>query len=222
MASRNHFPPILSRYTLSRVPFAEFSRTALLELALPFHDPPSREVYEDDVCLAFHDVAPQAPVHILMIPKNRDGMTQLRYAKKKHEESRRGASPSWKCFFFLRFKAFSWWSRRFVQCSRCIGRIKEDGGAVTRFPATPRAEGPFRRPELLRLLRLLGHMMLKIGQIAKEQNLAEYRLVVNDGAGAGQTVRPSSRDGDDEPCASTEATGTVKKRRPNSIRPDSW
>jgi histidine triad (HIT) family protein len=84
-------------------------------------DIPSKKVYEDDVCLAFHDVAPQAPVHILMIPKNRDGMTQLRYAKKKHEE-------------------------------------------------------------------LLGHMMLKIGQIAKEQNLAEYRLVVNDGAGAGQTV----------------------------------
>lgn len=27
-------------------------------------------VYEDDLCLAFHDVNPQAPVHVLLIPKN--------------------------------------------------------------------------------------------------------------------------------------------------------
>ncbi|MBF2055727.1 MAG: histidine triad nucleotide-binding protein [Cyanobacterium sp. T60_A2020_053] len=26
-------------------------------------------VYEDDLCLAFKDIAPQAPVHILVIPK---------------------------------------------------------------------------------------------------------------------------------------------------------
>jgi len=25
--------------------------------------------YEDDRCLAFHDVAPQAPVHVLVLPK---------------------------------------------------------------------------------------------------------------------------------------------------------
>ncbi len=25
--------------------------------------------YEDDVCLAFHDINPQAPVHLLLIPK---------------------------------------------------------------------------------------------------------------------------------------------------------
>ena len=30
---------------------------------------PSRTVYEDDFTLAFHDIAPQAPVHILVIPK---------------------------------------------------------------------------------------------------------------------------------------------------------
>ena len=28
-----------------------------------------RIVYEDDLCLAFHDVSPQAPVHVLLIPK---------------------------------------------------------------------------------------------------------------------------------------------------------
>ena len=30
---------------------------------------PARTVYEDQYALAFHDVAPQAPVHILVIPK---------------------------------------------------------------------------------------------------------------------------------------------------------
>ncbi len=30
---------------------------------------PSRTVYEDEWALAFHDISPQAPVHILVIPK---------------------------------------------------------------------------------------------------------------------------------------------------------
>ncbi|GAQ93967.1 histidine triad (HIT) family protein [Thermodesulfovibrio aggregans] len=30
---------------------------------------PSKIVYEDDLVLAFEDIAPQAPVHILVIPK---------------------------------------------------------------------------------------------------------------------------------------------------------
>ena len=30
---------------------------------------PCRRVYEDDHALAFHDVNPQAPVHVLVIPK---------------------------------------------------------------------------------------------------------------------------------------------------------
>jgi histidine triad (HIT) family protein len=30
---------------------------------------PARIEYEDDRCLAFHDVAPQAPTHVLVIPK---------------------------------------------------------------------------------------------------------------------------------------------------------
>lgn len=30
---------------------------------------PAEIVYEDDVCLAFKDVNPQAPMHILIIPK---------------------------------------------------------------------------------------------------------------------------------------------------------
>ena len=30
---------------------------------------PARIVYEDDQCVAFHDVNPQAPVHVLIIPR---------------------------------------------------------------------------------------------------------------------------------------------------------
>lgn len=34
---------------------------------------PSNKVYEDDICLAFRDIDPQAPVHILVIPKTHIG-----------------------------------------------------------------------------------------------------------------------------------------------------
>ncbi|MEG0825652.1 MAG: histidine triad nucleotide-binding protein [Oscillospiraceae bacterium] len=34
---------------------------------------PSRKVYEDDVCFAFYDIDPQAPVHFLVIPKQHIG-----------------------------------------------------------------------------------------------------------------------------------------------------
>ncbi len=30
---------------------------------------PAKIAYEDDLCMAFHDVNPQAPVHVLLIPK---------------------------------------------------------------------------------------------------------------------------------------------------------
>jgi histidine triad (HIT) family protein len=82
---------------------------------------PCNKVYEDDLVLAFNDINPQAPTHILLIPKDRKGMSQLRFAGPKHEE-------------------------------------------------------------------LLGHMMLTVGEIVKQQNLSDYRVVVNDGEGAGQTV----------------------------------
>ncbi len=42
-------------------------------------DIPSAKVYEDDTVLAFRDIAPQAPTHILVIPKTHipsvDGIT---------------------------------------------------------------------------------------------------------------------------------------------------
>lgn len=38
---------------------------------------PSSIVYEDEKVLAFRDINPQAPVHVLVIPKQRDGLTGL-------------------------------------------------------------------------------------------------------------------------------------------------
>jgi histidine triad (HIT) family protein len=36
-------------------------------------DIPSNKVYEDDYVLAFHDISPAAPVHVLVIPKKHIG-----------------------------------------------------------------------------------------------------------------------------------------------------
>jgi len=39
---------------------------------------PCNKVYEDNVCLAFHDIAPLAKVHILVIPKQKaTGMVDI-------------------------------------------------------------------------------------------------------------------------------------------------
>ena len=47
---------------------------------------PAFVVYEDDDVLAFHDIAPQAPVHIVIIPKFRDGLTGLSTAEERHKK----------------------------------------------------------------------------------------------------------------------------------------
>ncbi|KAK8651144.1 hypothetical protein V6N13_140757 [Hibiscus sabdariffa] len=47
---------------------------------------PATVVYEDDKVLAFRDIAPQAPTHILIIPKKRDGLTGLSKAEERHTE----------------------------------------------------------------------------------------------------------------------------------------
>ena len=36
-------------------------------------DIPSKKAYEDDLCLAFYDIDPQAPVHFLVVPKEHIG-----------------------------------------------------------------------------------------------------------------------------------------------------
>ena len=43
-------------------------------------------VHEDDKCLAFRDINPVAPTHVLVIPKHREGLTQLRMADAEHKD----------------------------------------------------------------------------------------------------------------------------------------
>eukprot|EP00929_Paragymnodinium_shiwhaense_P058306 TRINITY_DN29188_c0_g1_i1.p1 TRINITY_DN29188_c0_g1~~TRINITY_DN29188_c0_g1_i1.p1 ORF type:complete len:444 (+),score=122.49 TRINITY_DN29188_c0_g1_i1:89-1420(+) len=46
---------------------------------------PSEIVFEDDRCVVFKDINPAAPVHLLVIPKRREGLTQLRNAVADHD-----------------------------------------------------------------------------------------------------------------------------------------
>jgi hypothetical protein len=46
---------------------------------------PSKIVYEDEFVFAFRDIAPVAPTHILIIPKNKDGLTGVSKAEERHE-----------------------------------------------------------------------------------------------------------------------------------------
>jgi histidine triad (HIT) family protein len=81
---------------------------------------PADIVYEDEHCLAFRDINPQAPTHVLLIPKK--------------------------------------------EIPRLTDAVAEDAA-------------------------LLGHMMLAAGKIAGQLGVEDaFRLVVNNGAGAGQSV----------------------------------
>ena len=48
-------------------------------------DIPSSKVYEDDVCIAFNDISPQAPTHVLIVP--REHLDSLDTAEEKHKET---------------------------------------------------------------------------------------------------------------------------------------
>lgn len=46
---------------------------------------PSAKVYEDEVCIAFNDISPQAPTHLLIIP--REHFDSLDRAESRHKET---------------------------------------------------------------------------------------------------------------------------------------
>ncbi|ETV84471.1 hypothetical protein H257_03668 [Aphanomyces astaci] len=47
---------------------------------------PSTVVFENDKVLAFRDISPQAPVHVILVPKVRDGLTRIANAEERHKE----------------------------------------------------------------------------------------------------------------------------------------
>jgi histidine triad (HIT) family protein len=46
---------------------------------------PSALIYEDEICVAFNDISPQAPTHILVIP--REHFASLDKAESDHQET---------------------------------------------------------------------------------------------------------------------------------------
>ena len=80
---------------------------------------PSDRVYEDERCIAFRDINPVAPTHILVIPR----------------------------------KPLS-----------CLSDMTESDAS------------------------LVGHLMHVATLVAKQEGLDDYRVITNNGAGAGQTV----------------------------------
>jgi len=49
-------------------------------------DIPATIIHDDEFCIAFRDVNPVSPIHFLVIPKNRDGLTQLSKAREDQKE----------------------------------------------------------------------------------------------------------------------------------------
>ena len=80
---------------------------------------PAEFVYQDDRAIVIRDIAPKAPVHLLVIPR------------------------------------------------KPIARLSQAEDADA---------------------ELLGHLLLVARRVAAEAGLTDWRLVINDGAGAGQTV----------------------------------
>ncbi|MEP5763313.1 MAG: histidine triad nucleotide-binding protein [Halieaceae bacterium] len=81
---------------------------------------PAEFIYEDEHCVAIHDLHPQAPVHVLVIPR------------------------------------------------KAISKLSD-------------AEAEDQA--------LLGHLMLAVGKIAEQLGVSDgFRLIVNNGAGGGQTI----------------------------------
>ena len=50
---------------------------------------PCKKVYEDEFALAFHDIHPQAPVHVLVIPKG-EYVSQRRFLRRRRRRAARG------------------------------------------------------------------------------------------------------------------------------------
>jgi len=82
---------------------------------------PADIVFEDDLCLCFRDISPQAPVHLLLIPKK--PLTRIALAEAEDQS-------------------------------------------------------------------LLGHLLLKVGEIARQEGYAEdgFRVIINNGPHGGEAV----------------------------------
>ena len=80
-------------------------------------DIPSNKVYEDDKMLAFHDISPMAPVHVVMIPKE-----HICCADALNEENSQVVAH-----IFSNIPQIAK-SLNLENCYRIVNNCKEDGG----------------------------------------------------------------------------------------------
>ena len=72
---------------------------------------------------------------------------------------------------------------------QCLAFRDIDPKAPTYIPIIPKKEIPKMSEATTENQKLLGHLLLKAGDIARSEGVSDnFRLVVNNGEGAGQTV----------------------------------
>ena len=77
---------------------------------------PSKRVYEDEWAIAFHDIAPVAPIHILVIPTGAVRVVgRFQRARRRPRKSPASSARS------ARWRAISVSSRRAIACSPMSG-----------------------------------------------------------------------------------------------------
>lgn len=76
---------------------------------------PSNKVYEDDKMIAIHDVAPAAPVHVLLLPK-------------EHTENVTTAAPELVAYMFGKVKAIAEQTGIAEKGFRVVINTGEEGG----------------------------------------------------------------------------------------------
>jgi len=83
--SANHDELAKAQYATPPPPDATIPEVTIFDKIVR-GDIPCKEVYQDDKVLAFRDINAVASVHILVIPKDRDGLTQLSKARSDQKE----------------------------------------------------------------------------------------------------------------------------------------
>ena len=92
---------------------------------------PADVVYEDDLCLAFRDVAPQAPVHVLVIPKT----TSLRSLDDVTPDAQ---SLIGHIFVVIQKLARAWNSRVWLPRRKQLRRKRVSNGGASSFSSSRR------------------------------------------------------------------------------------
>ena len=75
----------MSEEARPRAPYIPIEEKEILFEKILTKEIPSTVVYEDELVYAFRDKYPQAPVHVILIPKHRDGLNKLYVAEERHK-----------------------------------------------------------------------------------------------------------------------------------------